>query len=64
MTAEKLESLIARQWPDERKRKLADFVVDTGVRLEDTHRQIDAVLREIMKRPPLAFQRWANLVEE
>ncbi len=61
MTIEKLEAIVARQWPDALKREKADFVVDTGVPLEDTHRQIDAVLREIVKRPPLAFQRWADL---
>jgi dephospho-CoA kinase len=64
MTAEKFEAIVARQWPDAVKRGKADFVVDTGVPLEDTHRQIDAVVKEILKRPPLAFQRWANLLED
>jgi dephospho-CoA kinase len=64
MTDEKLEAILARQWPDARKRQLADFIVDTGLPLEDTHRQIDAVIKEILKRPPLAFQRWANLLED
>jgi dephospho-CoA kinase len=64
MTEEKLQAILARQWPDVRKRQLADFIVDTGLPLEDTHRQIDAVIREILKRPPLAFQRWANSLED
>jgi dephospho-CoA kinase len=64
MTAEKLEAIVARQWPDAAKREKADFVVDTGVPLDDTYRQIDAVLKEILKRPPLAFQRWAKLQED
>lgn len=64
MSIEKFEAIIARQWPDAVKRDKADFVVDTGVPLEDTHRQIDAVLEEIIKRPPLAFQRWADLHED
>jgi len=64
MTDEKLDALIARQLPDAHKRAKADFVVDTGVPLEDTYRQIDAVLREILKRPPLAYQRWADLHED
>ena len=64
MTDEKLDALIARQLPDADKRAKADFVVDTGVPLEDTCRQIDAVLREIMKRPPLAYQRWSDLHED
>ena len=64
MTDEKLDALIARQLPDAHKRAKADFVVDTDVPLEDTYRQIDAVLKEIMKRPPLAYQRWADLQED
>ncbi len=64
MTLEKLEAIAARQWPDAAKREKADFVVDTGVPLEDTTRQIDAVVREILKRPPLAYQRWADLHED
>jgi dephospho-CoA kinase len=63
MTAEKLQAITARQWPDALKRERADFVVDTGVPLEDTYRQIDAVVDEIKKRQPLAFQRWADLHE-
>ena len=47
MTPEKFEAIVARQWPDAVKRERADFVVDTGVPLEDTYRQIDAVLEEI-----------------
>ncbi|MBI4724356.1 MAG: dephospho-CoA kinase [Rhodomicrobium sp.] len=64
MTIGKFEAIIARQLPDAMKREKADFVVDTGVPLEDTYRQIDAVLTEILKRPPLAFQRWADLLED
>ncbi len=61
MTPEKIEAIIARQWPDALKRERADFVVDTGVPLEDTYRQIDAVVEETKKRQPLAYQRWADL---
>ena len=64
MTIEKFEALAARQVPDAIKRVKADFVVDTGVPLEDTYRQIDAVVREILKKPPLAYQRWADLHED
>ena len=64
MTLDKLEALLARQMRDADKRAKADFVVDTGVPLEDTYRQIDAVLKEILKRPPLAYQRWADLHED
>jgi dephospho-CoA kinase len=64
MTIEKLEAILARQWSDAAKRAHADFVVDTGVPLEDTYRQIDAVVSEILKKPPLAYQRWADLHED
>lgn len=64
MTAEKLEAILARQWSDAAKRAQADFVVDTGAPVEDTYRQIDAVVTEILKRPPLAYQRWADLHQD
>lgn len=64
MTPEKFAAIVARQWPDALKCEKADFVVDTGVPLDDTYRQIDAVVEEIKKRQPLAFQRWADLYGE
>jgi dephospho-CoA kinase len=64
MTEEKFDAILARQMPDADKRAKADFVVDTGAPLEDTYRQIDAVVAEILKRPPLAYQRWADLHED
>jgi dephospho-CoA kinase len=44
MTAEKLEQILARQLPDEEKRKRADFVVDTSGPLEETRRQVRNIL--------------------
>ena len=44
MTEEKLESILARQLPDEEKRRRADFVVDTGGDLSTTEAQVDHIL--------------------
>jgi dephospho-CoA kinase len=44
MTAGKLDALLARQLPDEEKRKRADFVIDTGGTHEDTRSQVRSIL--------------------
>jgi dephospho-CoA kinase len=44
MTADKLDQMLARQWPDEDKTARADFVVDTGGGIDETHAQVSAIL--------------------
>lgn len=44
MTTAKLEAILARQTPDEEKRRRADFVVETGADLSTTERQVREIL--------------------
>jgi dephospho-CoA kinase len=60
MTAEKLTQILARQMPDEEKRKRAHFVVDTGRTLDETYAQIDVVIGSLRTHTPSAYDRaWA-----
>ncbi len=47
MTEAKLEQILSRQWPDEKKRAAATFVVDTGGTLAFTAEQIDVLLADL-----------------
>ena len=44
MTPAKLDAILARQTPDEEKRRRADFVVDTGTDLSTTEAQVRDIL--------------------
>ncbi|XUY26700.1 dephospho-CoA kinase [Agrobacterium sp. rho-8.1] len=44
MSEEKFQMILARQMPDEEKRRRADFVIDTGKSLDDAKEQVMAVL--------------------
>jgi dephospho-CoA kinase len=50
MTAEKFESILARQTPDAEKRARADFVIDTGGDFESTRAQVRAVLDAVREQ--------------
>jgi len=47
MTEAKFESLLARQMPDQDKRKWAHFLVDTGWGLAAAGRRVDGILRAL-----------------
>jgi dephospho-CoA kinase len=51
MTSEALDSLLARQMPDEEKRKRADFVVDTSHGLDPVRERIRDILAQAAKMP-------------
>jgi dephospho-CoA kinase len=50
MTAERFESILARQLPDAEKRGRADFVIPTGGSLEKTRAAVDAVIACLVAR--------------
>jgi dephospho-CoA kinase len=47
MTAEKLEAILARQMPDEDKRRHAHFVIDTSRGLEAARRQVADIVKAL-----------------
>ena len=44
MTEARLDAILARQVPDEEKRRRADFVIDTGTELSTTREQVGDIL--------------------
>jgi dephospho-CoA kinase len=52
MSSEALDALLARQMPDEEKRKRADFVVDTSHGLDPVRVRIRDILAEAVKMTP------------
>lgn len=58
MTEAKLGQLLSRQLADDKKRALADFVVDTSGPIESCHAQIDAIIAELGTREGLAYARF------
>jgi dephospho-CoA kinase len=58
MTAEKLAAIRARQTPDDEKRARADYVIDTGLPLEETRRQVDKLLESLKDHPGGKFDLW------
>jgi dephospho-CoA kinase len=50
MTEEKFESIVARQTPDEEKRRRADFIVHTDAGLEAARGEVRAILKTLQAR--------------
>ncbi len=47
MTPEKFEAILTRQTPDAEKRRLADFVIETGEGLDAARRQVHAIVARL-----------------
>jgi len=47
MTPDKFEAILARQVPDTEKRRLADFVVDTGAGMEAARRSVEQIIQAL-----------------
>lgn len=50
MTVEKFEQILKLQVPDAEKRARADHVIDTGASLEDTRRQVSALVAKLREK--------------
>jgi len=47
MTRERLDALLARQTPDAEKRRLADFIIDTGHGIEAAREAVDRIVATV-----------------
>jgi len=47
MSEEKFTAILARQYPDEKKRKKADFVIDTSKGIESARSEVVAIIEQV-----------------
>ncbi|SFU08934.1 dephospho-CoA kinase [Mesorhizobium sp. YR577] len=52
MTEEKFASILAKQVPDAEKRRLADFIIDTGQDLEVAKKSVEEIIATLTKEMP------------
>lgn len=52
MTAEKFEAILAKQVPDAEKRKMADFVIDTGQGMDAARAAVADLIEELTGKRP------------
>jgi len=52
MTEEKFASILAKQVPDAEKRRLADFIIDTGQGLEGAKKSVEEIIATLTKEMP------------
>jgi dephospho-CoA kinase len=50
MTEERFNDIYSKQLADEKKRELADFIVDSSVSVDDAHRQVRDILKQLEGR--------------
>ena len=50
MTEEWFNDIYNKQLADEKKRELADFIVDSSVSVDDAHRQVRDILKQLEGR--------------
>lgn len=50
MTSEKFEAILARQVADSEKRRLADFIIDTGLGMDHARRAVAEIVEELNKQ--------------
>lgn len=59
MTDQKFEAILARQVPDEDKRRRATYVIDTGTSLQETRQAVEALAQSLQARPGAGA--WAKM---
>lgn len=52
MTQEKFQAILAKQVPDTEKRRMADYVIDTGHGIKPARRAVAAIIAELTGKTP------------